>query len=154
MTSTLFNETPDLTEEIVRNVIGSWYYATNEHLPVERLESFLTEDVEMRYPNRPEPFFGREAFREWYADVLSKYFDEVHIVEAWDIALNGHSASAVVVVRWETRHWASGAARSEYHAYLSRQRFVIERTNGGAVLIKAKIVETFEETTPIHGLGR
>lgn len=145
--------TPRLTEEAVRNVVLTWYHGTNEHLPVEQIEVLLSPNVEMRYPNRPEPFFGREAFRTWYADVLSRYFDETHVVESWDVTVEGAEATAVVVVRWETRQWEVGAARSEYRAYLSRQRFRVVRHDDGRVEIEAKIVETFGPTTPVYGIG-
>lgn len=142
-----------LTDDMVRNVILTWYHGTNEHLPVEQLEPLLAFDVEMRYPNRPEPFVGRQAFRDWYADVLSKYFDETHIVELWDITIGRNQAVAVVVVRWEARSWEVGAVRSNYRAYLSRQRFRFANRENGGCEITAKIVETFEPTSPLYGVG-
>lgn len=144
---------PELTEDMVRNIILTWYNGTNEHLPVEQIEVLLSPEVEMYYPNRPDPFVGRQAFRDWYADVLAKYFDETHIVESWEISIEGAQATAVVVVRWETRSWEVGAARSEYRAHLSRQRFRVARQEGGQVEILAKIAETFEDTAPIYGIG-
>lgn len=143
-----------LTENMVRNLILTWYSSTNEHRPVEEFESLLSEDVEMRYPNKKEPFTGRTAFREWYADVLKIYFDETHEVESWDIKLDGKRAVAVVIVRWEARSWPVGSARSKYEASLSRQRFEIERSSAnGRVYIQKKIAETFERTAPIFGVG-
>ena len=97
------NPTSKLTEDMVRNVILTWYHGTNNHRPVEQLEVLLAPDVEMYYPNRSEPFVGRQAFRDWYADVLARFFDETHIVESWQITIDGAQAMAVVVVRWETR---------------------------------------------------
>ena len=144
---------PELTDDIVRNVILTWYQGTNDHRPVEQIEALLASDVEMRYPNRPDPFVGRQAFRDWYADVLTKYFDETHLVESWDIAIEGVLATATVVVRWETRAWEVGAARSTYRAYLSRQRFRLARRENGRVEITAKIAESFEPTAPLHGVG-
>jgi hypothetical protein len=143
-----------LTESMVRNVVLTWYASTNEHRPVEEFEVLLSEDVEMRYPNKKEPFTGRAAFREWYADVLRIYFDETHEVESWDIKLDGNRAVAVVTVRWEARSWPVGSARSKYEASLSRQRFEIERAaEDGRVYIRKKIAETFERTAPIFGVG-
>jgi hypothetical protein len=142
-----------LDARAVQNVILTWYHGTNEHLPVEQLQRLLSADVEMRYPNRNEPFVGHEAFHAWYADVLSRYFDETHIVESWDIDTHVDQATAVVIVRWETRAWEPGAARSTYRAYLSRQRFKLVRREDGVVHITAKIVETFDPTTPIYGAG-
>ena len=143
-----------LTDAMVRNVILTWYSSTNEHRPVEEFETMLSEDVEMRYPNRDEPFTGREAFREWYANVLKIYFDETHEVESWDIKLDENRAIAVVVVRWEARSWPVGAARSKYEAFLSRQRFEIDRSvQDGRAYIRKKIVETSETTAPLYGVG-
>lgn len=144
----------DLNEQMVRNVILTWYHGTNEHRPVAEFETILSPEVEMRYPNKDQPFIGRGAFREWYADVLGKFFDETHEVESWKIEVEGNRAVAVVIVRWETRSWVPGAARSQYNAFLSRQRFEIERSaQDGRVYIKKKIAETFEPTAPIHGVG-
>ena len=98
----------------------------------------LAPDVEMKYPNLPEAFKGRQAFRKWYADVLSKYFDETHQVESWNIAIEGRHATAIVVVRWETRSWEVGAAHSVYRAYLSRQRFQFARRDNGQVEITSE----------------
>lgn len=144
-----------LTEAMVQNVVLTWYTSTNDHRPVEDFETMLSEDVQMRYPNRPEPFLGRSAFRIWYAGVLKLYFDETHEVESWDIKVEGSKAVAVVVVRWEARSWVEGAARSKYEAFLSRQRFEMDRsTEDGRVYIRKKIVETFEKTAPLYSLGR
>jgi hypothetical protein len=143
----------DLTEGMVRNIIMTWYHGTNEHSPVESLLMLLAGDVEMSYPNHPTPFIGLQAFRDWYGDVLQRYFDETHEIQSIDIALNGPRADATVVVRWEARSWTVGAARSEYRAHLSRQRFRIVRRDDGRAAITAKIVETFEPTAPLYGVG-
>lgn len=141
-----------LSEENVRNLILDWYHATNEHLPGAELELMLADNVRMSYPNRPEVIEGIPAFREWYADVLVKYFDETHVVESWDIAIEDDTAVAVVVVRWETRSWTPGSRASEYAAYLSRQRFRIARSPvDGRVQIHEKHVETFHPTASVYG---
>jgi hypothetical protein len=132
----------------------TWYASTNDHRPVADFEMLLSEDVEMRYPNKEEPFTGRAAFRKWYDEVLKIFFDETHEVESWDIKIDGNRAVAVVIVRWEARAWPVGAARSQYQASLSRQRFEIERAPGdGRVYIQKKIAETFEKTAPLYGVG-
>jgi hypothetical protein len=143
-----------LTDKMVRNLVLTWYSGTNEHRPIEELETLLSEDVGMRYPNKKEPMIGRAAFREWYDNVLNLYFDETHEVESWDIKLDGNRAVAVVIVRWENRSWSARAARGKYEAFLSRQRFEIDRSaEDGRVYIRKKIVETFERTSPIYGVG-
>lgn len=143
-----------LTEEMVRKVVLTWYSGTNEHRPVEDLTVLLADDVEMRYPNTPDTFTGHDAFKRWYADVLGRFFDETHEVQSFDITLDGNSATALVVVRWEWRSWTVGAARSVYQAVLSRQRIEVGRSpKDGRVLIRKKIVETFEKTAPIFGVG-
>jgi glyoxylase I family protein len=141
-----------LDEDSVRRLVLAWYAGTNAHRPVEELTAMLTKDVEMRYPDSPEPLFGHDAFRTWYANVLRLYFDETHTVENWNINVADNQATITVVVRWERRSWTVGAERSDYSAYLSRQRFEIHRfPDTGAVLIAKKIVETFDRTSPIYG---
>jgi hypothetical protein len=143
-----------LTPARVKNIVLTWYSSTNEHRPVADFETMLSEDVQMSYPNHPEPITGRAAFRDWYAGVLKVYFDETHEVESWDIKIEENRAVAVVIVRWEYRSWPEGAARSKYEAFLSRQRFEIERsTVDGRVYIRKKNVETFEKTAPLYGIG-
>ena len=145
---------PPLDEAMVKNLILTWYSGTNDHRPVGNLLAMLADDVEMRYPNRAEPFTGKEAFKSWYADVLAKYFDEIHHVESCEIKTEANSATAIVVVRWERRTWESGTANSSYTASLSRQRFEFSRDPAtGRVVIRKKIVETFEPTAPIFGVG-
>jgi hypothetical protein len=145
--------TRQLTDSMVRNVVLTWYHGTNEHMPVERIEVLLAPNVEMSYPNRPDPFIGRQAFRDWYADVLAKYFDESHTVESWDISIEGAQATVVVIVRWERRAWEIGTARSDYRAFLSRQRFSVALLESGQVEITAKRAETFEPTSPVYAVG-
>ena len=141
-------------EEMIRRIVLTWYASTNEHRPVEEFETMLSENVEMRYPNKPEPVIGRNAFRSWYANVLQLYFDETHEVESWKVSIDGTSAVAEVIVRWEYRSWQVGAARSKYDAYLSRQRFDMEQNrDSGATFITRKTVLTFDRTTPLYGIG-
>jgi ketosteroid isomerase-like protein len=147
---------PGLTPDQVRNFVTNWYEGTNDHKPVGQLLDMLADDVEMLYPNRPEPFTGKEAFRKWYDDVLQQFFDETHKVEAIDITLlDSNHAEARVTVRWERRSWPVGEAKSKYDASLSHQRFEIARSpDNGRVFIRKKIVETFEPTAPIFGLSQ
>lgn len=145
---------PPLSEDMIKNVILTWYTGTNDHHPVGELLALLADDVEMRYPNRAEPFTGKEAFKAWYADVLAKYFDETHHVESCEVKTDGNTAAANVVVRWERRTWEPGTAKSRYDASLSRQHFEFSRDPAtGRVTIRKKIVETFEPTAPIFGKG-
>lgn len=141
-----------LTESMVRNLVTNWYRGTTDHVPVAELEIMLADDVTMKYPGSEEPFTGIAAFRNWYADVLEKYFDETHAVERWDISIDDGRADVVVVVRWERRSWRTGDALSSYAAYLSRQRFRIERSpEDGRVFIREKHAETFEPTAAVYG---
>ena len=143
-----------LNESMIRNLVLTWYSGTNEHRPVDELLAMLSDDVEMRYPNRAEPFKGKDSFRAWYADVLVKYFDETHYLESCVIKTDGNSATAAVTVRWERRTWAPGTARSRYEASLSNQRFEFSRDPAtGRVVICKKIVDTFEPTAPIFGVA-
>jgi glyoxylase I family protein len=143
-----------LTEKNVHNMVLNWYHGTNEHVPSEYLECMLAENVRMTYPNISEPILGLNGFREWYKDVLQKYFDETHIVENWDIKLNGETAEALVIVRWETRSWQPGHAKSKYEAFLSQQRFVIARSSdSGQMYITEKHVITFVKTASAYGPG-
>jgi hypothetical protein len=148
------DQPPPLDEAMIRNVILTWYTGTNDHHPVEHLLPMLAEDVEMRYPNRPEPFIGKDAFKEWYADVLKTYFDETHHIEACDIKVDGNSATAAVVVRWERRTWEPGEAKSKYAASLSYQTIVFARDpSNGRITIRKKSVDKFDPTAPIFGVG-
>jgi hypothetical protein len=143
---------PPLDEAMIRNVILTWYTGTNDHHPVEELLPLLADDVEMRYPNRPEPFTGKDAFKEWYADVLKTYFDETHHIEACQIKVDGNTATASVIVRWERRTWENGAAKSQYAASLSYQTIAFARDPAtGRITIRKKSVDKFEPTAPIFG---
>ena len=140
-----------LTEQAVNNIVHQWYQGTNDHIPVEELELLLSEDVKMTYPNTKDTLVGKQAFREWYADVLSKYFDETHVVESSEINIKDNTATAHVLVRWETRAWEKGQAKSTYRAYLSNQRFIIRKDASGKTLITEKHALSFDETAPLYG---
>jgi hypothetical protein len=142
-----------LTKDTVMAVLRTWFHGTNEHVPVDQLEILLAPDVEMHYPNRAGVIVGLPGFREWYAGVLAQFFDETHVVESADIAVTGDSAVADLMVRWETRSWKAGSARSEYHAYLSHQKIGLSRNGAGRVVITSKIVGPLEPTAPLYGIG-
>ncbi|MEI6306689.1 MAG: nuclear transport factor 2 family protein [Deltaproteobacteria bacterium] len=145
---------PPLTEDMVKNVILGWYEGTNDHKPVGDLLVFLTDDVEMRYPETASPFTGKEAFSAWYAKVLTAYFDETHKVESWNIKIDGQIARVAVVVRWERREWKPGEALSHYKASITHQHIeLVRRPDDGRLLIRQKIVESFENTAPVYNAG-
>lgn len=148
-------EPPPLTEEAVKNLMLSWFAATNDHRPVEELLPYLTDDVEMRYPDAPAAFVGKDAFRKWYASALSAYFDETHKVEFWNAKVDGQRASVELVVRWERRMWKAGEARSRYEASLSRQVVEVVRSPvDGGIKICKKAVVSFDRTAPVFDVGR
>ena len=143
---------PALTAAMVKNAILAWYAGTNDHRPVAELLPFLADDVEMRYPDRPDPFTGKEVFKDWYANALKSYFDETHHIEACDIKVDGDTATASVIVRWERRTWEPGAATSKYSASLSYQTIVFARDPAnGRLTIRKKIVDKFEPAAPVFG---
>jgi hypothetical protein len=143
---------PALSERMVRNLITNWYHSMNDHVPVEDMTKMLADDVQMTYPEVGHPFVGIPAFRDWYAGVVSKYFDQTHQVEKWDIHIDGDLADVALVVRWEHRSWVSGEATSTYAANLSHQRLRIERSpEDGRVLIREKHAIRFEPTSAVYG---
>ena len=142
-----------LTKDMVMTVLLTWFHGTNEHVPVEQLEMLLAPDVEMHYPTKLGVVVGLPGFREWYAGVLAQFFDETHVVETADIAINGDHAVADLTVRWETRSWKVGSAHSEYHAYLSHQKIGVSRLGDGRVVITSKIVSPLAPTAPLYGIG-
>lgn len=147
-----FAQQPPLTEAMVKNAILNWYAGTNDHRPVAELLPSLADDVQMRYPDRPDPVVGKELFKDWYANALKSYFDETHHIEACDIKVDGNSATASVIVRWERRVWEPGAAKSKYLASLSYQTIIFARDPAtGGLTITKKIVDKFEPTAPIFG---
>jgi len=142
---------PPLTEDMVKNVILGWYEGTNDHKPVEDLLVFLADDVEMRYPDTASSFIGKEAFSAWYAKVLTTCFDETHKVESWDIKVEGQIVRVAVVVRWERREWKQGDALSHYKAAITHQHLELVRSSAdGRLLIRKKIVDSFEKTAPVY----
>ncbi|WP_295402290.1 nuclear transport factor 2 family protein [uncultured Thiocystis sp.] len=143
---------PPLNEDMVRNTLLSWFRQTNDHRPLEELLPYLDDQIEMFYPDRPEPFQGKDAFADWYRKALLRYFDETHHLEALAIRIDGDTAAADLIVRWERREWEPGAARSRYTASLSYQDVVFRRDPAtGRLTITKKIVKKFEPTAPIFG---
>lgn len=144
---------PDvLTEEQVRNVITGWFATTNEHRPTAELLAFADDDIEFRYPDTPAVQQGHDALRAWYENILNKAFDETHDVVNWEsIKIDGNRATVKLLVRWERREWAAGAARSRYMANFSWQTYELERDPAtGRILVTKKTVDKFEPVAPIH----
>ena len=146
-------EGPALTEGTVLTALRTWYHGTNEHLPVEQIEALLAADVEMRYPNKPTPLTGRQAFRAWYAEALASFFDETHVIEKAAVSIDGDRAVADLIVRWESRSWTVGAARSQYRAYLTQQRVELARRDDGRVEITRKVAGPLQATAPLYAVG-
>ncbi|OBH98700.1 hypothetical protein [Mycobacterium sp. E2733] len=92
MATTIAVTPPTLDETMVRNLVTDWYRSTNDHLPVEQLVNMLADDMKMTYPNIDEPFTGTPAFKNCYAEVLAKYFNETHRVAVAQRLLVGISS--------------------------------------------------------------
>lgn len=140
-----------LTEEVVRNVLLAWYRDFSAQAPVEQLARYLAPDVELTFLGPEDAVKGREAFCAWWPRVCHGYFDERHEVEKLEVHVDGLTASADVTVRWEARARQPDAPRSQYVAYLARQRFRLVQREDGRVEIASKRALAHEATAPKYG---
>lgn len=122
-----------LSIENIKSFAAAWYNALDTHAPVEQLQEFLAEDVEMNFPPDP-PFSGYAGFKAWYVDIIVKtFFDENHNVVSVEVVNpTATSAELNVVVAWQASWFrATGLpqdAKSHRTSMNAFQKWIIRPT--------------------------
>jgi ketosteroid isomerase-like protein len=129
MTST--ETAPALTADTVRSFAAAWYRALDRHDDVETILPLMVDDgLKLVFPEATK--HGHAGFRDWYAAVTNRFFDEVHTLrEATITSSTGDSAQVSVVVNWQAKIWNAPGPRSEWLGFDAYQTWTVVRGPDG-----------------------
>jgi hypothetical protein len=108
--------------ETIKQFVAAWYLALDNHAPADEVASFLTDDVQMVFPEKTLPTLGDA--KAWYAGgtysdgteapgVINIFFDENHNVVSVDVV--GGTATEPelkVVVAWQASWFVKPATKA------------------------------------------
>lgn len=112
-----------LSDDNIRKFAAAWYLALDNHAPTDELASFLTDDVQMVFPEKTLP--GLSDFKAWYAGgryadgtdapgVINIFFDENHNLVSVDRVKSTSDAVEVkVVVAWQASWFEKPATKAK-----------------------------------------
>jgi SnoaL-like domain len=103
-----------LTEVAVRQFVQEWYEALDRHDPIDDMLPYLASNgLVLRFPDATVR--SHDDFRDWYEDVTSRFFDEVHELRKVEVRMvSPVHADLSTVVNWQARAWQPPAARSSW----------------------------------------
>jgi hypothetical protein len=132
------------TENAVRDLAARWYRALDQHASVESVLGFLADDgLEMVFPETTA--HGCSGFRDWYAAVTHRFFNEVHTLREVTITATGPgTAEATVVVNWQASVWNPPAPRSQWLGFDAYQTWTLLTQPDGAARIQRYVVDRLE----------
>lgn len=137
-----------VTDEQVRSWVADWYRALDEHLPLESLWNYLTDD-DLAFTFPEGTFLAREGFGKWYEAVTHRFFDEQHTVTSVEVgSWDAGEATTHVGVHWEARMWDPPQAASKWLGFDSKQTWVISAGPDGHLRIKSYVVDALD---PVPG---
>ncbi len=130
-----------LVQEAVQSLAARWYRALDRHDDVESVLEFLVDDgLEMRFPETTSR--GHKGFRDWYAAVTHRFFDEVHTLGEVSLTTVGVDGAEVkVVVNWQARIWNPPAAKSQWLGFDAYQTWTVVTGPASALQIKTYVVD-------------
>ncbi|NJK52701.1 MAG: hypothetical protein HC936_07505 [Leptolyngbyaceae cyanobacterium SU_3_3] len=129
-----------LSETELREFAEAWYRKLDVHEPLENYRSFLSEEVEMVFPEAT--IRGFEGFAGWYERVISIFFDEVHAVKEVKIISTSDNATDVkVIVKWEASVWNAPEPYSKRIVLDAYQTWTVKRSTSGTPVVATYIVD-------------
>lgn len=132
-----------ITQEKIDKFVKAWYLALDQHAPIEQCATFVSDDVEMIFPEKT--LHGKSDFLAWciggpYSDgevapgVFNIFFDEDHnVVSATPTSdLAGAKINLRVVVAWQASMFNPPAAKSRRVALDAIQDWTITASDKNA----------------------
>jgi hypothetical protein len=138
-----------LTSLDVLNFARDWYAALDRHDPVGDVLPYLASSGLVL--NFPEGTFREiEGFQRWYANVIHRFFDEVHRLDSDGVDFGADGLARVnVEVNWQARIWDPPAATSTWLGFDATQAWTITAGPG-----RPQILEyTVTDLKPMPGSG-
>lgn len=128
------------TQPDVKAFAAAWYLALDNHAPTEELTQFLSDDVQMVFPEKTLP--GLEDFKAWYAGgrysdgtdapgVINIFFDENHnVVSVEPGATTAAGEMQVqVVVAWQASWFEKPATKAKRTSLDATQAWTLRRSD-------------------------
>lgn len=117
-----------LNEAEIKQLGADWYAKLDVHAPAEDyIPLQMPEGIKMLFPG-DVTFEGFEGFKTWYAWAINSFFDEVHTLKQFEVAIAPERAEVKVVVNWEASMWQPPAARSQRVIMDAYQTWEVKRS--------------------------
>lgn len=117
----------EITMEQARAFADAWFLALDEHVPIERAYSFLTDQgLNVQFPDGDIRDYS--SFKRWYDRVTHLFFDEIHSVHSVDGTFSADRAEVRVVVGWQASWIEPPAARSKRTSMDATQDWTLRRS--------------------------
>jgi hypothetical protein len=133
-----------LTVAEVQQFVNKFYLMLDVHPPmIDLLPMVAPEGLEMKFPEAT--LRSLADFEKWYQWAIRTYFDEVHEVKQCDVTLEGYTAKANIIVKWEASMWTPPAAKSVRVRLDAYQTWTVKRsTETGQPIIVTYNVDGFK----------
>ncbi|MFO1128808.1 MAG: hypothetical protein U1E66_10325 [Rhodospirillales bacterium] len=114
------------SEEAVRRLVYDWFEKITDHAPFDEIVShFIDNSPEMRMRFPDQDVANIEEFRQWYTNVINRYFDQAHVVKSLRIQREENIALLDVQVEWSAKYWQPPEPRSSRVRMDAFQRWVV-----------------------------
>lgn len=124
----------------VKNLVYTWFRKITNKAPVEELLEMLSSDtLLMTFPE--QTLKSHDEFKEWYAEVTGKYFDQVHALELLDVELYNEVAQVKLIVNWQTLLWEPPEPFSRMESYDIYQVWEVVFEEGKPVIAEYDVKE-------------
>jgi hypothetical protein len=116
-----------LHQDEIRQFIDEWLLKLDVHAPIDEVLPLVAdEELVMKLPGTTVR--GHEGFRQWYSEVTSKFFDEIHSIKALRITPQEQTAVVEIVLLWECSTWDAPNAKSRKSGYYAAQTWELVRS--------------------------
>ena len=125
--------------KVIKQFVGAWYLALDNHAPTDDLAALLTDDVQMIFPEKTLP--GISDFKAWYAGgkysdstdapgVINIFFDENHNVVSVDVVGGTENEPDLkVVVAWQASWFEKPATKAKRTSLDATQAWTLRKSN-------------------------
>ena len=136
-------DTTPFSDDNLKAFAADWYLALDNHAPTAELGTFLTDDVQMVFPEKTLTG-GISDFKAWYSGgkyadgatapgVINIFFDENHNVVSVGAAAganrSGDQLDIRVVVAWQASWFVAPATKAKRTSLDATQAWTLKRSN-------------------------
>ena len=126
------------SDDNLKKFAEAWYLALDNHAPAEEVASFLSDDVQMIFPEKTLPTLADAS--AWYAGgkytdgteapgVINIFFDENHnVVSVERGKKSGDSLELTVVVAWQASWFVKPATKAKRTSLDATQAWTVVRS--------------------------